>query len=60
MSITLKQFEKSMVNMYIDYVNNFGTLAGFASYHGLSLKGAQTVIDEGRKLNEMLAQAKGK
>jgi hypothetical protein len=41
-----------MITMYLDYVNNFLTVERFANYYGLTIKGAKSVIENGRKLNE--------
>lgn len=41
--------------LYLDYVNNFLTLASFAEYYGLSESEAQIVIDCGREINQRKA-----
>jgi len=38
--------------MYLDWVNNFLTVARFAEYYGLDAVTASAVIDEGRALHE--------
>lgn len=49
---------------YLDYVNNFLTVAGFASYYGLSNYSAQTYLDYWRDIHEShcaaLAELAGK
>lgn len=49
-----KQIENTMINMYLDYVNNFLTIERFAEYYNLSVDGAKFVISEGRNLNSLL------
>jgi hypothetical protein len=36
-------------SMYLDYLNDFLTIRGFAEYYGLTDKGAMRIIDKGRK-----------
>jgi hypothetical protein len=38
--------------LYLDYVNNFLTVARFAEYYGMSGDYANHVIEIGRKLNK--------
>ena len=35
--------------LYLDYVNNFLTVQGFADHHGLPLNEAEDIINQGRK-----------
>lgn len=37
--------------LYLDYFNNFVTLAGFASYYGIEPTKANRIIELGRKIN---------
>lgn len=37
--------------LYLDYVNNFLTVARFAEYYGMSIEYANHVIEIGRRLN---------
>jgi hypothetical protein len=37
--------------LYLDYFNNFLSLAHFAEFHGMSEKTAEYVIIQGRKIN---------
>ena len=39
--ITIQQ--RDIENLYLDYVNNFMTLQGFADYYGLTLKSAEDI-----------------
>lgn len=47
-----KDYEKRMIKLYLDYVNNFLTVSTFAQWHGLTNIQAQNVIKEGSYLNE--------
>lgn len=38
----------NFVTLYLDYVNNFLTVAGFAEHHGLSLETATKIVEAGR------------
>ena len=38
--------------MYLDYVNNFTTVEGFASYYGYTNHQANFIINNGRALHE--------
>ena len=40
------------LDMYLDYFNNYFSLAKFAEDYGLSESAAQAVIDNGRKLSQ--------
>ena len=46
-----KRTDEQVVEMYLDWVNNFLTLEGFASHYDLSKEDVNTIIDLGRKLN---------
>jgi hypothetical protein len=43
---------KKLINMFLDWKNNFLTVSKFAEYYSLSIEQANNVIDKGRKLNE--------
>ena len=43
---------KIELDMYLDYFNNYLSLAKFAEDYGLSESAAQAVIDNGRKLSQ--------
>ena len=43
--------------MYLDYFNNFLTVAGFASYYGMTMAQAITTIEEGKEEHEMYARS---
>lgn len=55
----LKDFEMGQMSeteifleeMYLDYFNDFLTVAVFAEHHGISESEAAWAIDEGRKIN---------
>lgn len=49
--------KQKMIDMYLDWVNNFLTLNAFAIYYDLTPSDAQQVINEGRVLHE--ANCKG-
>ena len=38
--------------LYLDYVNNFLTLAAFAEYYGMTESEAADAVDIGRRLNK--------
>ncbi len=38
--------------LYLDYFNNFLSVARFAEFYGMSEKTAEYVIDQGRKINQ--------
>ena len=38
--------------LYLDYINNFITVAGFADRHGFTMAKALNVIDAGREEHE--------
>lgn len=42
-------FKKFIIDMYIEYVNNFLTVERFASYYGISEDMANAIINDGRK-----------
>jgi len=46
-----KRTDEQVAEMYLDWVNNFLTLEGFASHYDLSKEDVNTIIDLGRKLN---------
>lgn len=43
---------------YLDYFNNFLTVAGYADYHCLTVVEAKNRINAGRKINEKRARIK--
>ena len=47
-----QSLERVLREYYLDWVNNFLTVARFAEYHGLTTKQAQQVIEMGRDLHE--------
>lgn len=44
--------KNSIIAAYLDYFNNFGTVAKFAECYGISRLFALALIEEGRRLNE--------
>jgi hypothetical protein len=40
-----------IIEMYLDYVNNFLTVKGFGDHYGLDEYEANVIINAGRKLN---------
>lgn len=43
------------IEMYLDYVNNFLTVDCFAEYYNISVREANIIINEGRKLINAIA-----
>lgn len=41
--------KEKLIEMYLDYVNNFITVAAFASYYNISERLARAIIDEVRE-----------
>ncbi len=50
-SEVLKQFEDTVLRLYLSYVNDFLTVEVFAEYYNLSESTAIKTIEIGRKLN---------
>lgn len=40
------------IDLYLDWFNNFLTIASFAAWHGLTIEQAERVIIEGRAEHE--------
>lgn len=53
-----EQEEKNLINMFLDWKNNFLTIGRFAEYYNLTIEKANFVIDKGRELNEQRATQK--
>lgn len=51
-----KQEEEKLINMFLDWKNNFLTIGKFAEYYNLTIEKANFVIDKGRELNEQRAE----
>jgi hypothetical protein len=47
-----KDMLQACEDLYIEYTNNFLSVAGFAEYYELDLRVAQSVIDIGRAIND--------
>lgn len=43
---------KNLIDVYLDWVNNFITIPAFADYYGVSESEAKAIIDLGRKLHD--------
>lgn len=44
--------KEELIEVYLDWINNFITVPAFADYYGLSEADAKKVIELGRKLYE--------
>ena len=44
---------KKLINMFLDWKNNFLTVGRFAEYYSLTIDKANEIIDKGRQLNEI-------
>ena len=51
-SAVINGMKQKLIKLYLDYVNNFLTVAGFASYYGMEVGKALRVIRVGRALHE--------
>lgn len=51
----LKLSDEEIINIYLDWVNNFLSLDKFAEHYGISEIDAHYIIDLGRRLNNELA-----
>ena len=51
--------KERFANMFLDYVNDFLTVGGFASYYGMSDEVAERIINVGRKCHEQRAARNG-
>ena len=49
---------QKLVNMFLDWKNNFLTVGKFAEYYSLTVEKANELIDKGRNLNEQRATDK--
>lgn len=45
------EFQNMVESYYLDYVNNYLTIEGFASGNGITLESAKLIIELGRKIN---------
>lgn len=52
MKLAIAGNESAQRAAYLDYVNNFLTVAGFASYYGLTPKSAETYLSWWRDVHE--------
>lgn len=44
--------DEQIIDMYLDYVNNFLTAGAFADHYGISLELAAVIIKDGKRLHE--------
>jgi hypothetical protein len=44
---------EQVIEMYLNYVNKFITVDKFAEWYGLDVEDAHTIIEMGRKYNEI-------
>jgi hypothetical protein len=45
--------DEQLINLYLDYCNNFLTPEGFGSHYGLDYDAYMIIIDKGRELNNL-------
>lgn len=45
-------FREQLINVYLDWRNNFISVAGFAEHYGLHMDEAQALIDLSKKVFE--------
>lgn len=50
--------DKETIILYIDYVNNFITLQGFANHYDIDIDEANLIVNYGRELNNKLVENK--
>ena len=50
----------TLANLYLDYFNNYLTVALFSEHHGLTIKQAETLLDMGREIHEQRVKELGK
>lgn len=58
--LILDDNKPAIEELYLDYFNNFLTVARFAEYHNEPLTLAATVINKGRAINRQRATNKSK
>ena len=46
--------DEQLINLYLDYCNNFITPEGFGLHYGLDYDAYMNIIDKGRELNNNL------
>jgi len=54
----IPQTDNQKHQAYLDWVNSFGTLAGFAGHYGLNEEQARKLIDEGREIHNASVRPK--
>lgn len=52
-SEVLSKTDKEIIEIYLDYFNNFLTFSAFADYYGFDDIDAHYIIELGRKLNNL-------
>lgn len=41
-----------IIDMYLDYLNNFLTCSAFAEHYGLNIEAAAQIIKDGKRMHE--------
>ncbi len=54
----IKSANEYLVALYLDWVNDFGSISGFVEYHNISHEDAVTLIAIGRELHEKNCEEK--
>lgn len=49
----MNTFNQMLINLYLDWVNNFLSYEGFSEYYNLSLEFSKELIKEGKRLHEL-------
>lgn len=49
----MEQNAQRVIELYLDWVNNFLTVQAFASHHGFSIEQANRIIDCGRSIRNV-------
>ena len=44
--------KQQLINWYLEYVNDFITIKGFAEFHGVTIQFARSVVEMGREFHE--------
>ena len=43
---------EQIIDMYLDYLNNFLTCSAFAEHYGLNIEAAAQIIKDGKRMHE--------
>jgi len=49
----MNAFNQMLINLYLDWVNNFLSYEGFSEYYNLSFEASKAIIKEGKRLHEL-------